>query len=236
MTRPAWPWPPITRNRGHPPASAPSIPGLYPSRVTPEAPPRPHYLRKLLNPGTMGAVGAGRGLWGHGQGRRPLPRKQFRPPDPRGQERTPPAPRVPLRSGPRGGRGWAGSGGGASAVIPPPPRLRPSFCSLPSFLASDPHSQAFPSRRSLPLCFSVSIVIIPLPQKLTRGHPPASHCLLAGVSLTPSLLPLTCQHPPASVSASGHRCHPSALSSAQMDMLLPHAVHSWAYPYPCLAM
>eukprot|EP00072_Mus_musculus_P044282 XP_006517998.3 PREDICTED: interleukin-3 receptor subunit alpha isoform X5 [Mus musculus] len=45
----------------------------------------------------MGAVGAGRGLWGHGQGRSPLPCKQFRPPDPRGQERTPPAPWAPLR-------------------------------------------------------------------------------------------------------------------------------------------
>lgn len=210
--------------------SSSRLSSVHPSRVTPEAPPRPHYLRKLLNLGTMGAVGAGRGLWGHGQGRRPLPCKQFRPPDPRGQERTPPAPWAPLRSGPRGGRGQ-GAGPRRSS-----PCLRPSFCSLPSFLASDPHSQAFPSRRSLPLCFSVSIVIIPLPQKLTRGHPPASHCLLAGVSLTLSLLPLTCQHPPASVSASGHRCHPSALSSALMDMLLPHAVHSWAYPYPCLAM
>ncbi|XP_017171353.1 interleukin-3 receptor subunit alpha isoform X7 [Mus musculus] len=46
----------------------------------------------------MGAVGAGRGLWGHGQGRSPLPCKQFRPPDPRGQERTPPAPWAPLRN------------------------------------------------------------------------------------------------------------------------------------------
>lgn len=162
--------------------------------MTPEAPPQPHYRRKLLNPGSRaGAVGTGRGLWGHGRGRRPLRGPQLRPPTPEDPNRR--HQRRGRRSGPGRGVGGAGSGGGATAVT----SLPWSFLLLTAFILGLRSSLTGIPQPSLP------------PSLLScvhRDYPPASEIHSRS---SPCLTLFTRRRLPGSVPPSAHSRHPPAL-------------------------